>query len=81
MRRYPSQVVCCNFEEVTEDDDNLELEVLMNSDVAGIAKNYYVCSVKEKRILSQCVQFLKHVTEGKQLFIVVKGKGRYIHLF
>lgn len=76
VKKFPSQVVCCNFEEITNYDDfDSEVEVLMNPDLASHADNCYTCSVSQKEVLSQCVQFLKSATEEKSLFIVVKGKG------
>ena len=74
VKRYPSQVACCSFDEITCDH---ELEVLVNPDIAGFAKNCYVPSLRQKEVLSRCVEFLKCFTEGKQLFIVVKGKGKF----
>lgn len=74
VRMYPSQVVCCNFEEITGGDH--DLEVLVNPDIAGLAQNCYVSSVGRKDTLSRCVNFLKHFTEEKKLFCVVRGKGK-----
>lgn len=77
---YPPQVVCCCFKEVTIDNGGTKAEEsfkqpLGNPDFEGFNTG---CSVSRS---SKCVEFIKRVTKEKQLFVVVKGKGRHYFYF
>lgn len=76
LRRYPSQVVCCNFKEVTRKGECKAgtTHVLSNPKVAGCVSGAYECLISQIHI-SECVHFMRKATEEKQLFVVVNEKG------
>lgn len=70
---YPSQVVCCCFEEISADCAG---EVLLSPDINGVSSNTYKCLITQGKILSECAHFMRAATDEKQLFVVVKQNGK-----
>lgn len=68
---YPCQVMCCCLEEVSNSDETGE--ILKNPDLESFTNQNYFCSM---RAVSECVGMMKRVTEGKKLFVAVKGEGK-----
>ena len=71
---YPPQVLCCCFEEITVDNGGTKAngsskKTLRNPDFGCFNTG---CSDSKS---SECIDFIKRVTDKKQLFVVVKGKG------
>lgn len=75
LQKLPSQVVCCNFDEITTRSET-EKRPLTNPDIGGFeAHNNYVCSIVQQDLASKGVEFITAATEEKQLFVVVKEDG------
>ena len=81
LQKLPSQVVCCNFDELTANSsrsgaDLTEKRLLTNPDLEGFeSRNNYVCSIVQQELASKGVQFITSATKEKQLFVMVKETG------
>lgn len=70
---YPAQAVCCNLDVKCAGSSR---RIMSNPDIKCDVENVPI-SKKIEKFLLQCVNFLQHITDDRQLVGVLKGEGKY----